>query len=62
MTRFFIVYISWIILAAGLAARAEEIAPVPVDGKITWIYRYEEGKQLARRLQRPMFVVFRCER
>jgi hypothetical protein len=51
-----------VLLTAGLAVRAEDVAPVPVDGKITWIYDYETGKQLARRLQRPMFVVFRCER
>lgn len=38
------------------------IAPVPVTGKIQWVYSYAEGQQLARKTGKPMFVVFRCER
>jgi len=41
---------------------AAEIAPVPVEGKVKWIYDYAEGKELARSNGKPMFVVFRCER
>jgi len=41
---------------------AAEIAPVPVSGKVKWIYDYAEGKELARSNGKPMFVVFRCER
>ena len=58
---------SWVLAGAllfgGLAVRAGDIpSPVPVDGKITWVYRYEEGQRLARETGRPLFVVFRCER
>jgi endonuclease V-like protein UPF0215 family len=38
------------------------IEPVPVTGKIEWVYNYAEGKKLARETGKPMFVVFRCER
>ncbi len=34
----------------------------PVDGKIKWVYDYEEGKRLSKTTGKPMFVVFRCER
>ena len=51
------------LLFGGLAVRAGDIpSPVPVDGKINWVYRYEEGKRLARETGKPLFVVFRCER
>lgn len=43
-------------------ATAEKIAVQKVDGKIEWIYSYQEGKQQARRTGKPLFVVFRCER
>ena len=46
----------------GGSSRADEIPPQPVDGKIVWIYRYADGKELARETGKPMFVVFRCER
>lgn len=36
--------------------------PTPVEGKIRWVYNYEEGKRLARESGKPMFVVLRCER
>jgi hypothetical protein len=38
------------------------IEPVPVTGKIEWVYSYAEGKKVARETGKPMFVVFRCER
>lgn len=41
---------------------AENIAAQKVDGKIEWIYSYQEGKQQARKTGKPLFVVFRCER
>jgi hypothetical protein len=34
----------------------------PVDGKITWLSNYEEGKKQARQTGKPLFIVFRCER
>lgn len=36
--------------------------PQPVDGKIKWVYDYEDGKRLSKESGKPMFVVFRCER
>ena len=33
-----------------------------IDGKIDWVYSYEEGKRLSKASGKPMFVVFRCER
>lgn len=58
---------SWLLAGAlllgGSTVRAGDIpAPVPVDGRISWVYRYEEGQRLSRETGRPMFVVFRCER
>ena len=47
---------------ASIAADITVIAPVPVTGKIQWVYSYAEGQQLARKTGKPMFVVFRCER
>ena len=41
---------------------AVEIPPVPVTGKVHWVYDYAQGKELARSNGKPMFVVFRCER
>ena len=41
---------------------AAEIPPVPVTGKVQWVYDYAQGKELARSNGKPMFVVFRCER
>jgi hypothetical protein len=38
------------------------IPPQVVNGKIEWVYRYEEGKRIAHESGKPMFVVFRCER
>ena len=45
-----------------LASGQEKIPPQPVSGKITWVYGYAEGKEVARQSGKPMFVVFRCER
>ena len=33
-----------------------------IDGLVNWVYDYEQGRKLARRTSKPMFVVFRCER
>jgi hypothetical protein len=43
-------------------ACAERIPPQVVDGKIKWVYGYDEAKELARASGKPLFVVFRCER
>ena len=49
-------------LAATPLLDAASIEPVPVTGKIQWVYSYPEGQKIARETGRPMFVVFRCER
>jgi hypothetical protein len=50
-----------VVLVAHLACAAE-VAPIPLTGKIRWIYSYAEGQKQARESGKPMFVVFRCER
>lgn len=40
----------------------ERIPPQPVDGRVKWVYDYQEGKTKAALLNKPLFVVFRCER
>jgi hypothetical protein len=49
-------------LSSATAFAVEKPDPVPVEGKIKWVYDYEEGKQLSRETGKPLFVVFRCER
>lgn len=41
---------------------ADDVPTKPVDGTIQWLYNYAEGKQRAHDTDKPMFVVFRCER
>lgn len=40
----------------------ERISPQPVNGRIQWVYDYDEGKAQAALTNKPLFVVFRCER
>ena len=40
----------------------EKPAAQKLDGLISWDYDYEQGRRLAKRTGKPMFVVFRCER
>jgi hypothetical protein len=56
-----LICVAWAIHAIP-AARADDVPANPVDGTISWLYSYEEGKQLARDSGKPMLVVFRCER
>jgi hypothetical protein len=51
-----------LMFVGGTALGAVVIEPVPVTGKIEWVYSYAEGKKVARETGKPMFVVFRCER
>lgn len=44
------------------AESLEKPAATPVSGKISWVFDYEQGKQLSKQTGKPMFVVFRCER
>ena len=41
---------------------AQNPAVEKIDGLVNWVYDYEQGRQLAKRTGKPMFVVFRCER
>ena len=50
------------LMCLGTALGAVVIEPVAVTGKIQWVYSYAEGQKLARETDKPMFVVFRCER
>lgn len=50
------------LIAAAPASAAEIIPPQPVDGKISWVYDYAAGKEQARKADKPLFVVIRCER
>ncbi len=34
----------------------------PVEGLINWVYDYDKGQRLSLQQDKPMFVVFRCER
>ena len=50
-------------LATQLVDAAFESPPrQDIDGKISWIFDYEDGKAESSRTGKPMFVVFRCER
>ena len=51
-------------LVAGITPlSAIEKPPVQkLEGKIQWVYDYEEGKRLSKSSGKPLFVVFRCER
>lgn len=60
-------YVSSVLLALsaiglGSAHAIEAPSAVPVGGKIDWVYSYALGKKLAQAAEKPMFVVFRCER
>jgi len=48
--------------AAPSLAQTEKPAAQKLDGLISWVYDYEQGRRLAKRTGKPMFVVFRCER
>ena len=40
----------------------EKPEPTPLDGKIEWVFDYDQGKQLSQETGKPIFLVFRCER
>ena len=51
------------IVAVSVITHAQEKpASTEVDGKIDWVFDLEQGQQIARQTNRPMFIVFRCER
>ena len=50
------------ILFAATPVFGQKPEPQKVDGKINWVYDYEQGKLLSKSSGKPMFVVIRCER
>lgn len=62
MNRLIVALPLWVVLCGGPVAAAQEVPAKPVEGKIRWLYRYDEGKAEARKSGKPLFVVFRCER
>ena len=46
----------------GSAWAADVPKPLPIDGKVQWVFDYQEGQRLSEESGKPMFVVFRCER
>ena len=48
--------------AAPSLAQTARPSAQKLDGLINWVYDYEQGRRLAKRTGKPMFVVFRCER
>ncbi|MFK7821639.1 MAG: hypothetical protein AB8G99_23200 [Planctomycetaceae bacterium] len=56
------VMLSMVLAVIASPAMAQKPEPEKVDGKIEWVYDYTEGKLLSEQTNKPMFVVFRCER
>jgi hypothetical protein len=52
----------WAVVCGAGAVPGGDVPTKAVDGKITWLHSYQEGKRLARESGKPLFVVFRCER
>lgn len=50
------------IACSASAFALEKPKTLKVGGKIEWVYDYEEGKRLSKKTDKPIFVVFRCER
>jgi hypothetical protein len=50
------------VVLCEFALGSEAIPPTPVEGKVQWVYDYDQAKAEARRSGRPLFIVFRCER
>ena len=62
--RFYCTLAAAFFVAASLFAADAKSIPesTPADGKIDWVYDYQEGMLLSEETDRPMFVVIRCER
>lgn len=60
--RFFLVVALFISMPSLGSVAQEKPEPTELDGKIEWVYDYEQGRIQAEKTDRPMFVVFRCER
>ncbi len=58
----FVSFIFLLAMAIQPAAAQQRPESEEVTGKISWVYDYEEGRRISRQQDKPMFVVFRCER
>lgn len=58
----FAVIIGCQILASGLTYSQDKPAPTEVSGDIQWVFDIEEGRRISQQADKPMFIVFRCER
>lgn len=50
------------LMTCSSVAIAQKPDPVKVSGKINWLYDYEQAKIESLKMNKPMFVVIRCER
>jgi hypothetical protein len=46
----------------GTAVAQDKPASTEVDGKIDWVFDLDEGRRISQELDKPVFIVFRCER
>lgn len=51
-----------LLLATASTTLGQAPESTDVGGKINWVFSYEEGQVLSKLTNKPMFVVFRCER
>lgn len=51
-----------LMLFVSIVSAQDKPVSTPVEGKIEWVFDYEEGKQQSKKTGKPMFVVIRCER
>ena len=61
-SKYLQVVLAVIAFCTATALAADKPKPVPVGGKIDWVYNYAEGRRISGETGKPMFVVFRCER
>ncbi|MFT5300448.1 MAG: hypothetical protein ACI814_001225 [Mariniblastus sp.] len=47
---------------ASISLAQDKPEATEVNGKIKWVFNLEEGQRLSKQSQKPMFIVFRCER
>ena len=58
----FAIIISCHIFASALAFSQDKPAPTEVSGNIDWVFEIAEGQKISQQTDKPMFIVFRCER
>lgn len=53
-----------LLISATMTTIDAQVKPEPqeISGKVKWVYDLEDGRQQSLATDKPMFVVFRCER